>query len=256
MSDMKRKFNEMRGIFSQKRIIFLQWREGNTDPTQMGLVYWGDTSCIDADRFSKLLNLNYKPEMCDRHTELVRHHKISQNNNKYRNDFVQYLAPWSTMRNNTRFLDKFFAAGFYSRNQVEIPRSFSFKQEPTDRDILFNKVLPSELTPEITKYFTASDHFTMSTVSKAWLRKTRSNKHIIMHKDNWFFADGLKARERFGKKDQALEYELWWFCSAYALIQNLWETWERFLADEVDMLQTIKENAEFWGDHQNDYDDY
>lgn len=74
-----------------------------------------------------------------------------------------------------------------------------------------------------------------------------------MHKDNWFFADGLKARERFGKKDEALEYELWWFCSAYALIQNLWESWERFLADEVDMLLTIRENAEFWGDIQDDY---
>ncbi len=55
------------------------------------------------------------------------------------------------------------------------------------------------------------------------------------------------------KKDEALEYELWWFCSAYALIQNLWESWERFLADEVDMLLTIRENAEFWGDIQDDY---
>lgn len=253
MSDMKRKFSEMRGIFSQKRIIFLQWREGNNDPTQMGMVYWGNTSSIDTDGFSKLLNLKYKPEMCAKHTDLVMRYKISQHNNKYRNDFVQYLAPWSTMRNNTRFLDKFFAAGYYSRQQVEIPRSFLFTQMPTDRDILFSKELPAELTPEITKYFTAEDHITMSTTSKAWLRKTRSNKHINMHKDNWFFADGLKARERFGKKDEALEYELWWFCSAYALIQNLWESWERFLADEVDMLLTIRENAEFWGDIQDDY---
>ena len=42
MTEMKRKFNKMRGIFSQKRIIFLQWREGNNDPTQMGMVYWGE----------------------------------------------------------------------------------------------------------------------------------------------------------------------------------------------------------------------
>ena len=52
---MKRKFNEMRGIFSQKRIIFLQWREGNNDPSQMGMVYWGDTSSMDTDGFVKIL---------------------------------------------------------------------------------------------------------------------------------------------------------------------------------------------------------
>ena len=252
---MKRKFNEMRGIFSQRRIIFLQWREGNSDPTQMGLVFWGDASGMNAEKFSKLLNFKYKPEMCQKHINLIRQYKISQTQNKYRNEFVQYLAPWCTMRNNSRFLDKFFAAGYYSRSQVEIPRSFSFKKKPTDRDILINKVLPTELNQEITKFFTAEDHFNMSAVSKAWLRKVRSNDYINMHRDNWFFADGMKARERVGEKEDVMEYEIWWFCSAYALIQNLWETWERYLSDEVDMHLAIQANAEFWGE-RDDYDDY
>ena len=138
MTEMKRKFNEMRGIFSQKRIIFLQWREGNSDPTQMGLVFWGDASGMNVEKFSKLLNFKYKPEMCQQHIGLIRRYKISQNNNKYRNDFVQYLSPWYTMRNNTRFLDKFFGAGYYSRSQVEIPRSFSFNKE-TNRYRYSNK---------------------------------------------------------------------------------------------------------------------
>jgi hypothetical protein len=255
MTEMKRKFNEMRGIFSQKRIIFLQWREGNSDPTQMGLVFWGDASGMNVEKFSKLLNFKYKPEMCQQHIGLIRRYKISQNNNKYRNNFVQYLSPWCTMRNNTRFLDKFFGAGYYSRSQVEIPHSFSFKKKPTDIDILINKVLPTELNTEITKFFTAEDHFNMSGTSKPWLRKVRSNAYINMHRDNWFFVDGLKARERMGEKGDVMEYELWWFCSAYALIQNLWETWERYLSDETDMLLAIQENDEFWGEN-NDYYDY
>ena len=245
-------------IFSHSSINFLYHQYGNTDPTQMGHIVYNHGVFHNYDHLSKLLDSSYydlETMYRDNHG-MVKEHRDILIQNPMRG--VKFLLPWKTMYTNHSLLDKFFSAGYYSKKVVKIPSSFRFKLHPKDSVNLVKKLPNDIVRHHLISFLNVEDQLNISQANKNWLREIRSNKHIQTSK-LWLFKDGMEVIKRFfdGRIPKEVdEYHFWWLMSTKILLQDLWERWESYLDDEIQMQINIASNRCYWHDVDDEIDYY
>ncbi len=201
-------------IFTQDRIIFMYYLEGNHNPIKMGRVVFNYRVFNYYEYFMRL--------------------------------FLDEL-PWFSMKRNSGLLDKFFGAGNY-KYIVSLPEAFPFKKLPND-DVLIDN-LPNHLVcTDIFKYLDFGDQMDLSTTSKKFLRIVRSNFNICNMENSWFFSDKMHILKKLFNKlrnnKSISEYYLWWLCSCIVVVKELDDKWFIFLDNETTMMNCIDNNS-FW----------
>ena len=249
---MKKTGNDMAAtqttIFDKNKQVILYYSEGSSDPSKMGETIFSRSADHNAlHKYTPLLDPENAPE------EMLDEHRILMDG------FNLPRLPWITMKFNLHFLDKFFGSGEYSRRVVEIPGTFQFRKLPDyEMEILLEPLPNHVISHTLLPYLNFSDQMNMGQTGKQWLRQVRANKNI--EKSNiWFFEQfRVGAREFFEmvKTDKFEEYQLWWFCSCKALLNDLWEKWERFLGEETALMRAINNNQLCWYGDDMDIDDY
>ena len=234
-------------IFNKNKQVILYYSEGSEDPSKMGETIFSQSADHNAlHKYTSLIDTENAPEeMLDEHRLLM-------------DGFNLPRLPWMSMKFNPEFLDKFFGSGEYSRRVVEIPAAFQFRKLPDHEMEILMEPLPNHvISRSLLPYLNFSDQMNMSQTGKQWLRQVRSNKNIEQS-NIWFFEQFREGAPAFFGRDKLSEYQLWWFCSCKALLNDLWEKWERFLGEETAMMRAINNNQRCWygGDNDMDIDDY
>tara|TARA_R110002074_G_C12482215_1_gene661057 strand:+ start:804 stop:1532 length:729 start_codon:yes stop_codon:yes gene_type:complete len=235
-------------IFNKNKKVILYYSEGSEDPSKMGETIFANIDHNKLHKYTPLIDTENAPEeMLDEHRLLM-------------DGFNLPRLPWITMKFNNQFLDRFFGSGEYSRRVVEIPGAFQFHRLPEyEMEILMEPLPNHVISRTLLHYLNFSDQMNMSQTGKQWLRQVRCNKNIE-DSNVWFFKQFKKGVYDFfemGNNDKFEEYQIWWFCSCKALINDLWEKWERFLGEETTLMHAINNNQRCWySDDDMDTDDY